>query len=128
LIYSDVGLSVGVVAEVGFYRLFLTEMKAPSLKKLPQSMRIWKHKRTAPGAAPGVITLSEDALQPRLFLTSFNTEKLLETPMENIGQVKQRIDENPELLHWVELKGLVIVACWKIFVIRFAFIVSKWRM
>jgi magnesium transporter len=80
-------------------------MKAPSLKKIPRSMRIWKHKRTAPGAAPGVITLSEDALQPRLFLTSFNTEKLLETPMEDIGQVKRRIDENPELLHWVELKG-----------------------
>ncbi len=78
---------------------------AKSRSVLPGSLRLWKHKRTSPGAAPGVITLAEDAVLPRLFITSFNSQMLLESPIDNLGQVKDRLNQYPDLIHWIELKG-----------------------
>jgi len=72
---------------------------------LPESLRLWKHKRTSPGAAPGVINLSEDAFSPRLHVTSYSTEFLYEMPCESLDQVQERIKKYPEMIHWVELKG-----------------------
>lgn len=68
-------------------------------------LRLWKHKRTSPGAAPGAITLSEDAFPPRLYVTSFDTQTLFEVPMDRLSSVKDRIEQYPDMLHWVELKG-----------------------
>ena len=71
----------------------------------PQSLKVWKHKRTSPGAAPGVINLAEDAFAPMLHVTSFNTELLFEMPFDSLDQVQERIEKYPEMIHWIELKG-----------------------
>ncbi|MBK9401064.1 MAG: magnesium/cobalt transporter CorA [Bacteroidetes bacterium] len=80
-------------------------MKKPDLKTLPGKLRVWKHKRTLPGAAPGAISLSPDAVPPKLYLTSFSAELLKETPVDSLDMIKERIKSHPDLLHWVELKG-----------------------
>lgn len=80
-------------------------MKQVVLKDLPARLRLWKHKRTLPGAAPGMISLSEDAIAPRLYLTSFNSEMLLETPVDSLDVIVDRIKTKPDLIHWVELRG-----------------------
>lgn len=71
----------------------------------PQSLKVWQHKRTTPGAAPGAINLAEDAFAPILHVTSFNTELLFEMPFDSLDQVQERIEKYPEMIHWVELKG-----------------------
>jgi magnesium transporter len=71
----------------------------------PQSLKVWKHKRTSPGAAPGAINLAEDAKAPMLYVTSFNTELLFEMPFDSLDQVQERIEKYPEMIHWIELKG-----------------------
>lgn len=71
----------------------------------PKSLKVWKHKRTSPGAAPGAINLAEDAFKPQLFVTSFSTELLFEMPFDSLDQVQERIDAYPDMIHWVELKG-----------------------
>lgn len=68
-------------------------------------LRVWRPKRTRPGAAPGSITPSEDASQSRLFVTSYNELELFEAPFETIETVLERISLHPECIHWVELKG-----------------------
>lgn len=70
-----------------------------------QSLKVWKHKRTSPGAAPGAINLAEDAFAPQLHVTSFNTELLFEMPFDSLDQVQERVKKYPEMIHWVELKG-----------------------
>ena len=59
----------------------------------PQSLKVWKHKRTSPGAAPGAINLAEDAKAPMLYVTSFNTELLFEMPFDSLDQVQERIEK-----------------------------------
>ncbi|MBL7922810.1 MAG: magnesium/cobalt transporter CorA [Bacteroidia bacterium] len=80
-------------------------MSKSGLPPIPRRLRVWRPKRTSPGAAPGMINLAEDAFKPRLHVTSYSSELLLETPMEHLDQVRQRIEKQPEMLHWVELKG-----------------------
>lgn len=70
-----------------------------------KSLKVWKHKRTSPGAAPGAINLEEDAFAPQLYVTSFNTELLYEMPFDSLDEVKERIQKYPDMIHWVELKG-----------------------
>ena len=71
----------------------------------PQSLKVWQHKRTSPGAAPGAINLAEDAFGPVLHVASYNTELLFEMPFDSLDQVQERIEKYPEMIHWVELKG-----------------------
>lgn len=68
-------------------------------------LRVWRPKRTRPGAAPGIITPSEDARQPRLFVTSYNSGNLFEAPFDSLVDVMGRIAKYPDCIHWVELKG-----------------------
>ncbi len=80
-------------------------MKENSIPVHPGKLRLWRHKRTKPGAAPGAITIETDAAVPKLYLTSFNSEILIEAPMDSLDQIQSRIKAAPELVHWVELKG-----------------------
>lgn len=93
-----------MVAKDSADQLILTGMRR-NRTGINLRLRLWKHKRTSPGAAPGVITISEDAVAPKLFVTSFNSQTLFESPMDNLAAVKSRIDQHPDMLHWVELKG-----------------------
>lgn len=80
-------------------------MSRKGLNPLPRTLRVWRPKRTKPGAAPGAINVSDDAVVPRILMTSFSTEMLLESTPENLDQVRDTINAHPELVHWVELKG-----------------------
>lgn len=72
---------------------------------LPGRLRLLKPKRTPPGAAPGAINIASDALPPRLFVTSYNTETLREKPVSNLAEIQEIIRLYPEHTHWIELKG-----------------------
>jgi magnesium transporter len=81
-------------------------MKRPRLSSsLPGRLRLLKPKRTPPGAAPGAITIAADALAPRLFITSYSTEMLRETPVESLAEILSIITRFPDCTHWIELKG-----------------------
>lgn len=81
-------------------------MKRPRLSSaLPGRLRLLKPKRTPPGAAPGAITIAADALAPRLFITSFSTEMLRETPAESLAEILAVISRFPDCTHWIELRG-----------------------
>jgi magnesium transporter len=68
-------------------------------------LRLWRPKRTRPGSAPGIITPSEDASQPRLFVTSYNADFIHEEASDSLQGVMERIAKDPGCTHWIELKG-----------------------
>jgi len=74
-------------------------------KASPLRIRIRKHKRTPPGASPGSINLAEDAPKPRLTITSFGMDHLLEMPVSTLLDIKKRIEQYPNLFHWIEIRG-----------------------
>jgi len=80
-------------------------MKGVNREGLPGRSKIWRPKLTKPGTAPGAIVLREDAFAPRLFVTSYNTTILLETPVDNLLQVSKLLEAHPECIHWIELRG-----------------------
>lgn len=71
----------------------------------PLLLKVWRPKRTKPGAAPGVINLSEDAIVPRILMTSYNSFQLVESQSLDLQAVNDRLEKFPEQIHWVELRG-----------------------
>jgi magnesium transporter len=82
--------------------MFPRFMKKPSN---PLKISLRKHKRTPPGASPGSINLAEDAKSPRLSIISFDKESLFELPVQNLNDIHQRMNQYPDLLHWIEIRG-----------------------
>lgn len=86
-------------------KLNFDDMSGKSIGPSGLRMRVWRPKRTSPGAAPGIITPSDDASKPRLFVTSYNSDQLFEAPFDSMDGVLERLSRYPDLIHWVELKG-----------------------
>lgn len=80
-------------------------MTTKGLSSIPLRFRIKKHKRNPPGSAPGTITPDLDAKAPKLFITSYGVSTLMELPAANIDEIKSKIDQHSQLVHWVEVKG-----------------------
>jgi magnesium transporter len=80
-------------------------MPTTGLSSIPIRLRIKKHKRNPPGSAPGTITPDLDAKAPKIFVTSYGASTLRELPASSIEEVKLRIEQHSELVHWIEVKG-----------------------
>lgn len=71
----------------------------------PHRLRIKRHKRTPPGAAPGSIEVDLNAKKPQISITSFNENTLREQPLNGIQDIRQQIHSFPDLTHWIEIRG-----------------------
>jgi len=58
------------------------------------------------GQAPGTIIVSEDALAPRVTVLSYNKTELKEEHGGDIDSVLDYVRQNPQYIHWVQIKGL----------------------
>jgi magnesium transporter len=84
-----------------FGNKIMTEKAKNSLKRL----RFKKLKKAPPGSAPGIISVSADAIKPTVKITSYNDAVILSFSAGTVAEIKGRLDEHPELSHWIEIKG-----------------------
>lgn len=61
-------------------------------------------KRTAPGAIPGTLLVSHDAIRPKTQVIRFNAESIEEYEIDEIDQVGDLLDER--FVTWVNVDGL----------------------
>ncbi len=80
-------------------------IKKSRISSIPLRLSLRRKKLTPPGAAPGLITIAEDAKKPRLSIISYNAEVLFELPVLSLNDIHQRMHEHPELQHWIEIRG-----------------------
>jgi magnesium transporter len=70
--------------------------------RLLRSKRI---RRSPPGTAPGVISVPEDALKLCVRSFFYDQETVKETELYNIEEIKLQLQNNPEKIHWFDIKG-----------------------
>lgn len=59
-----------------------------------------------PGSSPGLIELSESALKPQISVHSYNDKDYSVTEIEDPNALNAHLDEHPDLLHWIDIRGL----------------------
>ncbi|GAB2548599.1 magnesium/cobalt transporter CorA [Rufibacter soli] len=62
------------------------------------------------GQKPGSLTVSKDALAPRLFLVSFDEESHQALEFDTYDDLWQAFQAQPELRHWIDVRGYGDVA------------------
>jgi magnesium transporter len=58
------------------------------------------------GEAPGSIIIGQDALTPKITLFSYNRTELKEEQNDAIDPVLDYIRQNPQYIHWLQIKGI----------------------
>jgi magnesium transporter len=58
-----------------------------------------------PGSSPGIIQPSTDSLAPKFILVSYNSESILEMPYDSLFEVLDKIKDQSQYKHWLEIKG-----------------------
>ncbi|MEO8150643.1 MAG: magnesium/cobalt transporter CorA [Bacteroidia bacterium] len=71
-----------------------------------QSIRVKNQKQAVPGSSPGILTIAPDASKPKLKLYSYNKEQLIEKDYTSLNDVLDFLNANPQLFHWIEIKGI----------------------
>jgi magnesium transporter len=69
---------------------------------------IKKTKRQTPEteAAPGSVSLSADALKPKITLYSYSKEKYIVSEIKDVAELDKEIHKHPSLTHWIDVQGL----------------------
>jgi len=67
--------------------------------------RFRKLKKAPPGSAPGLFTISEDAIATEIRVYSYNAEELITSIFTSVDQIKKFIDASVNMTHWIEIKG-----------------------
>ena len=70
-----------------------------------QSIRNKKVKETPPGSSPGVLQIPKDALPPKIHVTTFNAEQLIEKDFDSSADLIYYYDSCSDCTHWIEMKG-----------------------
>ena len=71
------------------------------------NLRTSKLKRQPlPGSVPGTFFIPEDALKPQITVYSYTKEQYRVDPVESFEQLKKHLEENDQMQHWVEVKGI----------------------
>jgi magnesium transporter len=68
--------------------------------------RIKKPQRSAPGLAPGVINISDDAIKPIITVYSYDNDNLHINNDIDMKELASLLESNPNQKHWIEVKGL----------------------
>ncbi len=80
-------------------------MESAVKKKLPRKIRFRRLKKAPPGAAPGTMSISDDALKPHVRIISYNETSIEDKAFGDVISIKSHLLGNPTLTHWVEVKG-----------------------
>jgi len=79
--------------------------EASTKKKSPRKFRFRRHKKAPPGAAPGLMSIPDDALKPTVRVLSYSESTIEECTFENVAAIKNHLSERPSLTHWIEVRG-----------------------
>ncbi len=74
-------------------------------KKHRSPHRYRKQKRAAPGTAPGVISVPEDALVLTARTIMYNEQSITETEIKTTAEIKEQLEKYPNHIHWFDVKG-----------------------
>lgn len=74
-------------------------------KGIQRRLRFKKLKKAPPGSAPGVISVSADAVKPIIRVTSYSETELFTTEITSATLIDDFLKIHPNLDHWVEIKG-----------------------
>ncbi len=64
-----------------------------------------KQKHAAPGTAPGVMTIPDDALKLKVQAFHYDQQMLTEQEISSVSEIHEQIKKNPEQVHWFDVKG-----------------------
>ncbi|MFM7079302.1 MAG: magnesium/cobalt transporter CorA [Bacteroidota bacterium] len=62
-------------------------------------------KKAPPGAAPGVMNISEDAQKTSAHVYSYNDSSIEDHMFDDVVSIKEHLASKPSMTHWVEVKG-----------------------
>jgi magnesium transporter len=74
-------------------------------RKSPRKIRFRKLKKAPPGAAPGTMSISEDALKPSVSVISYNESSIETHIINDVAAIKNHLSASPSFTHWIEVKG-----------------------
>ena len=74
-------------------------------KGFHRRLKIKKLKKAPPGSAPGVFTVSDDAMKPVIRITSYNETEISTREITSVAQLSEQISAQPNMSHWVEIVG-----------------------
>ena len=82
-----------------------------SISKAARKFRritIKKSKSTLPppGTTPGSLKVSEDALPPKIFIYTFSKSSFLQNEITEFNHLLKILEEHPDEIHWVDIRGL----------------------
>ncbi len=59
-----------------------------------------------PGASPGIIELTENALEPKIIVYSYSQKDFFEEEAKDIKELDTLLKKHPSLTKWVDIRGL----------------------
>ncbi len=74
-------------------------------KGIQRKLRFKKLKKAPPGSAPGVITISDDAVKPVIRITSYTENDLVTNEIISASQISEYLETLPGHHHWIEIIG-----------------------
>ncbi|MGR6088757.1 MAG: magnesium/cobalt transporter CorA [Arcticibacter sp.] len=80
-------------------------MESAVKKKSPRKIPFRRLKKAPPGAAPGTMSISDDALKPHVRIISYNETSIEDKAFGDVNSIKSHLLAHPTLTHWVEVKG-----------------------
>ena len=82
-------------------------MKSPKrFNRFPQMIRIRRSRRVAPGSSPGTLNIADDAHKPLITVYSYDPLTLDEAKAENFREIAVKLEQHPDRVHWIHIKGL----------------------
>jgi len=80
-------------------------MESAVKKRSPRKIRFRRLKKAPPGAAPGTMSISDDALKPHIRIISYNESSIEDKAIDDVDAIKSHLLAFPSLTHWIEVKG-----------------------
>jgi magnesium transporter len=74
-------------------------------RKSPRKFRFRRMKKAPPGAAPGVMNISEDAQKTFAHVFSYDDASMEDHLFYDVASIKGHLSSKPSMTHWVEVKG-----------------------
>ncbi len=75
------------------------------MRKSIRLSRAKRVRRAPPGTSPGFINVPEDALKLSIHSYMYDSEKMSEKELHNLDEIKSQLQNNPEKVHWFDIKG-----------------------
>ena len=75
-------------------------------RQVRRRSKIKRFRHAPPGTSPGMITIREDALLPKIKAFEYGPDYFREIELKGLNDIKQFINDKPDRQHWIDIRGL----------------------